>query len=42
MGVRPEAGPGFIEGFEAKCPAEVASLRANIDEKLPDKKRNNI
>ncbi|CAD6570296.1 MAG: hypothetical protein ASARMPRED_003641 [Alectoria sarmentosa] len=33
---------GVIEGFEAKYPTEVASLRANIDKKLPDKKRNKM
>ncbi len=31
-----------VEGFRAKYPAEVASLRARIDKKLPDKKRNKI
>lgn len=30
----------IIEGFRAKHPAEVASLRARIEKRLPDKKRN--
>ena len=32
----------IIEGFRAKHPAEVASLRARIEKMLPDKKRNKI
>lgn len=33
---------GVIEAFRAKYPAEVASLRALIEKKLPDKKRDKI